>query len=73
MTDEQRLMQTLQNMQNDAVVISRMLQRYEIESEVMSVIGASFSTWCDGHGVPVHERKRMLQRLLDLQDEVTDK
>ena len=66
MTDEQRLMQTLENIQNDTVVISRLMMKYEAEAEAMSVFGASFSTWCDAHGVPVDERKRMLHKLIDV-------
>ncbi|MBR4432322.1 MAG: hypothetical protein IKS76_03860 [Paludibacteraceae bacterium] len=64
MTDEERLRQTLQNVQNDAVVVSRMLMRYETEAEFMSVLGAVFDTWCDGHGVPTDERRRILQQFV---------
>lgn len=67
MTDEERLRQTLQNVQNDAVVVSRMLLHYDHEAEIMSVIGAVFSTWCDAHEVPLDDRKRLLRRLLELQ------
>ena len=70
MTDEERLRQTLQNVQNDAIVVSRMTLHYDHEGEIMSILGAVFSTWCDAHEVPLEDRKRMLRRLLELQDEV---
>ena len=66
MTDEQRLMQTLQNIENDAVVVSRIVCKYEIESEAMSVFGAAFSTWCDAKKLPLDERKRILHKLIDV-------
>lgn len=68
MTDEQRLMEKLRNKMNDAVVISRMLINYETEADFMSIIGAVFDTWCDGHGVPTDERRGMLQRFIQVFD-----
>ena len=66
MTDEQRMRQTLDNIKNDSVVVSRLLLKYETEAEIMSVIGAVFDTWCDAHGVPTEDRRRMLHRLLEV-------
>ncbi len=68
MTDEQRLMEKLQNVQNDAVAISHMVLNYDHEAEMMSIIGAAFSTWCDVHQVSLHDRKLLLHRLIKLQD-----
>jgi len=68
MTDEQRLMEKLRNKINDAVVISRMLISYEKESDFMSILGAVFDTWCDGHGVTTEERRDMLQRFIQVFD-----
>ena len=68
MTDEQRLMEKLRNKINDAVVISRMLISYETESDFMSILGAVFDTWCDGHGVSIDERRGMLQRFIQVFD-----
>ena len=70
MKDEDRLRQTLENIQNDSVVVSRLLLKYDTEAEIMSVIGAVFSTWCDAYNVPLDDRKRMLRRLLELQGQV---
>ena len=70
MKDEDRLKQMLETIQNDSIVVSRLLLKYEHEAEIMSVIGTVFSTWCDTHGVPIEDRKRMLRRLLELQGKV---
>ena len=67
MKDEDRLRQMLETIQNDSVVVSRLLLKYETEAEIMSVIGAVFTTWCETHGVPLEDRKRLLRRLLELQ------
>lgn len=71
MRDEDRLRQTLENVRNDAVVISNLVAKYDHEGEIMSVLGAVFSSWCDCHGVPLGDRKRMLQTLRDLTTENT--
>lgn len=73
MKDEDRLRQMLETIQNDSVVVSRLLLKYESEGEIMSVIGTVFSTWCETHGVPIEDRKRMLRRLLELQGHVESK
>lgn len=70
MKDEDRLRQMLETIQNDSVVVSRLLLKYDSEGEIMSVLGAVFSTWCDAHEVPLDDRKRMLRRLLELQGQV---
>ena len=70
MKDEDRLRQMLETIQNDNVVVSRLLLKYDSEGEIMSVLGAVFSTWCDAHEVPLDDRKRMLRRLLELQGQV---
>ena len=73
MKDEDRLRQMLETIQNDSIVVSRLLLKYESEAEIMSVIGTVFSTWCETHGVPIEDRKRMLRRLLELQGHVENK
>ena len=73
MKDEDRLRQMLETIQNDSVVVSRLLLKYDSEGEIMSVLGAVFSTWCDAHEVPLGDRKRMLRRLLELQGHVESK
>ena len=73
MKDEDRLKQMLETIQNDSVVVSRLLLKYDSEGEIMSVLGAVFSTWCDAYKVPLSDRKRMLRRLLELQGNVESK
>lgn len=66
MKDEDRLMQTLQTIGNDAVVISGLLNKYETDAELMSVIGAVVSTWCDTHGVSLDDKVAMMTKLTNL-------
>lgn len=73
MKDEDRLRQMLETIQNDSLVVSRLLLKYDREAEIMSVLGTVFSTWCDVHDVPLDDRKRMLRRLLELQGQVESK
>ena len=72
--DEKRIikknLKTLDSIMNDAVKVSKVLQKYDEESAVMSVIGAAFTTWCDMHELVLSERWQLLKQLMELQDRV---
>ena len=58
----------LDRLMNDAVKVSRMLMKYDESSEIMSILGAAFSTWCDAHELTLSERKALLERMIELQE-----
>ena len=59
----------LNKVMKDAVKISRMLSKYDESSEFMSILGATFSTWCDAHELALSERKALLKRMMELLNE----
>ena len=66
MKDSDRFMQMLQNAQNDAVVITNMLLKYDYEGEAMGVLGAAFTGWCDAYKIPKPLRVEMLHKLTNM-------
>ena len=58
----------LDRVMNDAVKVSRKLLKYDESSEIMSILGAAFSTWCDAHELTLSERKSLLRKLIELQE-----
>ena len=59
----------LDRVMKDAVKISRMLSKYDESSEFMSILGATFSTWCDAHELALTERKALLKSMMELLNE----
>ena len=72
--DEKRIikknLKTLDSIMKDAVKVTRVLDKYDEESAVMSILGAAFTTWCDARELDRRERWELLRRLMELQEQV---
>ena len=72
--DEKRIikknLKALDALLNDAVKVTRVVDKYDEEAAVMSILGAAFSTWCDARELDRRERWELLRRLMELQEQV---
>ena len=72
--DEKRIikknLKALDALMNDAVKVTRVVDKYDEEAAVMSILGAAFSTWCDARELDRRERWELLRKLMELQEQV---